>query len=152
MIWSAIWSRLLVIGIACTPVLELKAAIPVGLANGLPLWETFIWAWVGSCLPVPLLLLFIRKVLNFLKGTKPFRRFAEWVERRALRKSGNVRKYSLLGLFIFVAVPLPTTGVWTGSLIADLLDLRMKHALPVILLGNLVAGILILMLSHYIIL
>jgi uncharacterized membrane protein len=72
-----------------------------------------------------------------------------WIERHADKKGNQVRKYSLLGLFILVAIPLPGTGVWTGSLVAAVLDLRIKHALPVIFLGNIVASFCILLLTGF---
>lgn len=134
-----------VFGVSMLPIFELKAAIPLGLAMGLPLWETFIIALLGSTVPVPLLLFFLRPVFAWMRKIKLFRRFVEWVEARTHRKSASVKKYRLLGLFIFVAIPLPTTGVWTGSAIASFLDIRIAHALPAIFFGNVVAGLLMLL-------
>ena len=135
------------------PIVELKGSIPVGVAMGIPLWEAFLIAWLASAVPVPFILLFLRPLIRYMKSTKPFRKFANWLEARTRRKTekGVIRKYRLLGLFRFVAIPLPGTGVWTGSMIAALLDLRISHALPVILFGNLVAGLLMLFLTHSII-
>ncbi len=135
------------------PIVELKGSIPVGVAMGIPLWEAFLIAWLASAVPVPFILLFLRPLIRYMKSTKPFRKFANWLEARTRRKTekGVIRKYRLLGLFLFVAIPLPGTGVWTGSMIAALLDLRISHALPVILFGNLVAGLLMLFLTHSII-
>ena len=135
------------------PIVELKGSIPVGVAMGIPLWEAFLIAWLASAVPVPFILLFLRPLIRYMKSTKPFRKFANWLEARTRRKpeKGVIRKYRLLGLFLFVAIPLPGTGVWTGSMIAALLDLRISHALPVILFGNLVAGLLMLFLTHSII-
>ena len=133
-----------VLGMSMLPVLEVKAAIPVGLAMGLPLWETFFIALLGSCIPVPFILLLLRPFFHWCKGRPFFHRLAEKLEGRFQKKSGGVRRYSLLGLFLFVAIPLPTTGVWTGSGIAAMLDLRIRHALPVIVAGNAVAALLML--------
>ena len=135
------------------PIVELKGSIPVGVAMGIPLWEAFLIAWLASAVPVPFILLFLRPLIRYMKSTKPFRKFANWLEARTRRKTekGVIRKYRLLGLFLFVAIPLPGTGVWTGSMIAALLDLRISHALPVILFGNLGAGLLMLFLTHSII-
>ena len=141
-----------VFGMSMLPVLELKASIPAGLAMGLPLWETFIIAVAGSCVPVPFILLLLRPFFRWCKGRAFFHKLAEKLEGRFEQKSGSVRKYSLLGLFIFVAIPLPTTGVWTGSGIAAMLNLRIKHALPVIILGNAVAGLLMLLFGQIVIL
>ena len=134
------------------PVLEVKAAIPVGLAMGLPLWETFFIALLGSCIPVPFILLLLRPFFHWCKGRPFFHRLAEKLEGRFQKKSGGVRRYSLLGLFLFVAIPLPTTGVWTGSGIAAMLDLRIRHALPVIVAGNAVAALLMLAFGQIVIL
>ena len=134
---------------AATPIIEAKGAIPIGLAFGMPLWEAYILAVIGAFLPSPVIMLFFRPVAAFLRKHVGFmRRFLDWVENRADRKGGMIRKYSLLGLFIFVAIPLPSTGVWMGSLIACLLNLRMKHALPVILLGDIVSALAILLVSY----
>ena len=141
-----------VLGMSMLPVLEVKAAIPVGLAMGLPLWETFFIALLGSCIPVPFILLLLRPFFHWCKGRPFFHRLAEKLEGRFQRKSGGVRRYSLLGLFLFVAIPLPTTGVWTGSGIAAMLDLRIRHALPVIVAGNAVASLLMLAFGQIVIL
>ena len=141
-----------VLGMSMLPVLEVKAAIPVGLAMGLPLWETFFIALLGSCIPVPFILLLLRPFFHGCKGRPFFHRLAEKLEGRFQKKSGGVRRYSLLGLFLFVAIPLPTTGVWTGSGIAAMLDLRIRHALPVIVAGNAVAALLMLAFGQIVIL
>jgi len=141
-----------VFGMSMLPVLELKASIPAGLAMGLQLWETFLIALVGSCVPVPFILLLLRPFFKWCKGRPFFHKLADKLEGRFEKKSGSIRKYSLLGLFIFVAIPLPTTGVWTGSGIAAMLNLRIKHALPVIILGNTVAGLLMLLFGQIVIL
>ena len=119
---------------------------------GLPLWETFFIALLGSCIPVPFILLLLRPFFHWCKGRPFFHRLAEKLEGRFQKKSGGVRRYSLLGLFLFVAIPLPTTGVWTGSGIAAMLDLRIRHALPVIVAGNAVAALLMLAFGQIVIL
>ena len=141
-----------VFGMSMLPVLELKASIPAGLAMGLPLWETFLIALAGSCVPVPFILLLLRPFFKWCKGRPFFSKLAEKLEGRFEQKSSGVRKYSLLGLFLFVAIPLPTTGVWTGCGIAAMLNLRIKRVLPVIILGNAVAGLLMLLLGQIVIL
>jgi len=132
---------------AAIPVIEVKGAIPVGIALGMtPIHATFL-AFIGSVIPVPLILFTIRPIFSYLKGTKTFKTIINKLIHKSMNKSGNIKKYGYLGLFIFVAIPLPGTGVWTGSLIAALLDLRFKYAFPAILIGNLIASILIMMLS-----
>ena len=140
--------ELIVMGTAALPVIELRGAIPVGLALGLDVWTTFIFAYLGTLVPVPVLLFFLRPVMDYLKQTRLLRWLAVWLEERTHRKSASVRKYSLIGLFFFVAVPLPTTGVWTGSMIAAFLNIRILYAFPVIALGNLIAGLIVMFISH----
>ena len=144
----------MVMVLAMAPVIELKGAIPVGLAFGIPLWETFLWAMIGSCLPAPFLVLLSRKILDWARGCKVrlFRRVAGFLDRKIAKGSVKVQRYARFGLYLFVAIPLPTTGVWTGSMIAGALDMRLKYAFPLIFFGNLTAGIIVLFMSHLIIL
>lgn len=129
-----------IMGIAMTPVLELRGAIPVGLAWGLPAGLVYLVSVIGNMVPVPAIILFVRSAFRFL------RRFAWWetkiskLERRAHLKGRLVRKYRVPGLIILVAVPLPGTGAWTGALVAALLGIRIQLALPAILLGVMIAG------------
>lgn len=139
--WAVVLSSIL-------PVIELRGAIPLGIGMGMGPWESFLLAFVGSCIPVPFLIFFFKPIMAWLRGRKIFRPAAEWLHKRTERRSQKVRGYSLLGLFVFVAIPIPTTGVWTGSMIASLLNIRAKHAIPVIIAGNFVAGILVLAISH----
>mgnify|MGYP002479143335 CR=1 FL=1 len=139
---------LYVLGTACLPVVELKGAIAAGRIMELPLWETFLVAYIGSILPVPFILRFTQPLMARLRQTKPLKRAAHWVEDRTMRKSMTIRKYSLVGLFIFVAIPLPTTGVWSGALIASFLGLKLWPSFIVIVLGNIIAGLLVLTISY----
>lgn len=129
-----------IMGIAMTPVLELRGAIPVGLAWGLPAGLVYLVSVIGNMVPVPAIILFVRSAFRFL------RRFAWWetkiskLEQRAHLKGRLVRKYRVPGLIILVAVPLPGTGAWTGALVAALLGIRIQLALPAILLGVMIAG------------
>ncbi len=141
-------SSLRVVVMAMIPLVEVKGAIPFGVnILGLPPWECFFLALVGSFLPSPFIMLFFRPVAKFLRAHGPLKKFIGWVERRAHKKSDLIKKYSLLGLFIFVATPLPGTGVWMGSLIATLMDIRIKRALPTIFIGNIVTALCMLALG-----
>ena len=131
---------LLTFGTAMVPVLELRGAIPVGVAAGLPPVVACAVAIVGNLVPVPFIMLLVRRIFNWLRFTRFFGPKIEWLERRAHLKGRLVRKYRLPGLIILVGIPLPGTGAWTGALVAALLDIRMRHALPAILLGLIVAG------------
>lgn len=131
--------------ISMFPVVELRLAIPVGASMGLPIWEAALVSILGNMLPVPLIIAFIRKILDWLKKHVSWmQKFVVWLEKKATGpKADRVRKYEFWGLLILVAVPLPGTGAWTGSLIAALLDIRMKRALPPILTGVLVAALIV---------
>jgi len=133
---------------AMVPVIELRGAIPIGIAMGLsPLWSTVL-SIIGSTIPVPFILLGVRPLFNVLKKVKWLRRIIDKTTVNALRKSDKVVKYGFWGLMIFVGIPLPGTGAWTGSLVAALLDLRIRIALPAIFLGNIIAGTIIYILSY----
>ena len=134
--------------IAMAPVLELRGAIPYGLAQGLPFWPVFAVSLVGNVLPVPFLILFIRPVFAFLRRSRLLGPLIERLERRAHLKGRKVNRYKALGLFILVAIPLPGTGAWTGALVAAFLDIRMRNALLAIALGLLAAGILVSLVSY----
>ena len=98
---------------------------------------------LGNLLPVPFILLFIRKILHWMKRYPRLGKLAVKLEARAARKSESVRKSELVGLCILVAIPLPGTGAWTGALVAALMDIRLKRAIPAILIGVLIAGLLV---------
>ncbi len=129
------------------PVTELRGAIPFGLAFGYPALEVLVVAIVGNLLPTPLIMLCARYVMSFCKRFPVLRTAVAFVERKTHAHAPFIHKYGRLGLFILVAVPLPGTGAWTGSLVAAFLGMRLKHALPVIAAGVCVAGILVTALS-----
>ncbi|MBQ3231317.1 MAG: small multi-drug export protein [Clostridia bacterium] len=130
------------------PVVELRGAIPMGAAMDLNMWFCFLVAILGNMLPVPFLVLFGGKVLNYFaqfpKFGKPFRKIIEIGE----KKVGKMKKTLFAGLLAFVAIPLPGTGAWTGALIAITLGLDLKKSIPPIALGVLIAGV-IMMLGSY---
>ena len=141
---SLIEQFLSVFGLAMVPVFELRGAIPVGVAAGLPFWTVFLTAFLGNLLPVPFLILFTRRVFEWLRTKSALlERFVSRLERKAATKEDLLKKHELLGLCILVAIPLPGTGAWTGSLVAAVFDIRLKHAFPVIALGVLIAGIIV---------
>ena len=115
--------------ISLLPVVELRGGIPYGISQGLDPWLAFAASALGNMLPVPFLLLFVRKILHWMKRYPRLGRLAVSLERRADRKSSRVRKSELVGLCILVAIPLPGTGAWTGALVAALLGRRLSHAM-----------------------
>lgn len=134
--------------VSLLPVLELRGGLIAAKLMEIDFFKAFIICYVGNMLPIPFILLFIRKIFNLLKKISCVERVIDKLEARSVRKAEKVEKYRLWGLLLFVAIPLPGTGAWTGALIADLFDIRIKHALPVIAVGVLIAGIIISALSY----
>ena len=128
------------------PLWELKGAIILGQAWGLGPWISYGLSLAGSSLSAVIVLLFLRPVMHWMFKTKMFSGFAAWLQRRGMRKSDKVTRYETFGLFLFVAVPLPTTGVWTGALIATVLDMPLKRSIPAVVIGNAIAGLAIMLL------
>ncbi len=139
---------LVVFAISMVPIIELRGALPVGIALGLPPLLAYALCVVGNMLPVPVILLFVRRVFGWMKKkSKRLGRIAEKLERKAQGKKDQVLKYEWFGLMIFVGIPLPGTGAWTGALIAAMMDMRLKRAFPSILLGVMIAGAIMLFAS-----
>ncbi|MBQ3429737.1 MAG: small multi-drug export protein [Mogibacterium sp.] len=126
------------------PVVELRGAIPYGVIAGLSVPAAFIIAVIGNLVPIPILVVFTRKVFEWLR-TK-----SEWLdsivrrlEAKADDKKEIVQKYEFWGLVLLVAIPLPGTGAWTGALVAAMMDMRLKRAMPAIILGVIIAGVIV---------
>ncbi len=132
------------------PIIELRGAVPMGAAFGLPWWQTFLISVAGNMLPVPFILLFIGAILRWMAGcrVKFLNRFAGWLFRKAEKNREKVEKYAFWGLALFVGVPLPGTGAWTGSLVAAVIHLKFWKAFLSALLGVLAAGVVMTMLSY----
>ena len=136
--------EILTFGMAMVPVIELRGAIPFGLAQGLPPWEAFALSVVGNMVPVPFIILLIRRIFLWLARIPRLGSWIETLEKKAHLKGRVVGKYRVFGLILLVAVPLPGTGAWTGALVAAILEIRLQNALPAILLGVLIAGAVVL--------
>lgn len=134
--------------LSMVPVLELRAAIPIGATLGLEWVANYLICVIGNMIPVPFILLFIRHVLEWMKKVPHLNKIAIWVENKAQKNTPKVQKYASLGLLIFVALPLPGTGAWTGALVAAMLDMRMKYAIPSIFCGVLIAGLIMSLASY----
>lgn len=131
--------------VSMLPVVELRGAIPVGVAFGLPVWQAALISIIGNIIPAPFIIAFIRVIMDWLRAkSNTMQKFVEWLEKKGTGpEADKVRKAEFWGLMLFVAVPFPGTGAWTGSLIAALLDIRMKRALPPIILGVLIAAVIV---------
>lgn len=122
--------------ISMVPVIELRGGLPYGIALGLDYPIALTMAVLGNMVPVPFIIIYIRKIFHWLRRISPLcERVVSALERKAHLKGQTVQKYSALGLFILVAIPLPGTGAWTGALVAAFLDTRLKRAIPAIFLG-----------------
>ncbi len=136
--------------VSLLPILELRAAIPLGAALGMNIFECYFLSVLGNILPIPFILIFIKKILEYMSSCKIklFNKVSNFLITKAEKRSDKVNKYSLLGLFLFVAVPLPGTGAWTGSLVAALMGMRFKKSFFSIFCGVLVAGLLMTVASY----
>lgn len=132
---------------AMVPVIELRGALPVGVAEGLPVWVATVIAIFGNMVPIPVILLLLRRIFAWLRSFPKLGSFIDKLERHAHLKGKTVKKYRTLGLFVLVAIPLPGTGAWTGALVADVLDMRMKTSLPAIFAGVSTAGIIVALMT-----
>lgn len=140
---------LMVLGMAALPVIELRGSVPWGVTQDLPLIPVLCVSVIGNMLPVPFIIIFIRKLLAWMKRKSAWlRSIAEKIEQRGRLKGDVLVKYETLGLFVLVAIPLPGTGAWTGSLVAAMFDLRLKNAIPAIFLGVVVAGLIMTFISY----
>ena len=144
-LWNSFFGKLLMTFlISMVPVVELRGAIPIGVAHGLPFWWAIPVAIIGNLVPVPFIIVFIKKIFAWLRTkSRWLESLVTRLENRAIGKIDTVKKYAFWGLFLFVAIPLPGTGAWTGSLIAAMMDMKVKDAFPSILLGVVTAGVII---------
>ena len=135
--------------VSMVPVIELRGAIPIGVARGLPFWAAVLVSIIGNLVPVPFIIIFIKKIFAFMREKMPkLNGLVTRLENKANSKSETVQKYAFWGLFIFVAIPLPGTGAWTGALIAAMLEMPLKKAFPSIMLGVLSAGAIVTFITY----
>ena len=130
--------------VSMAPVLELRFGIPWGVAHGLSHFAAFVAAVIGNMIPIPFIVVYIRRIFKWMRRHLPqLDRVVDKLEAKAHLKGRKVTKYRYLGLMIFVAIPLPGTGGWTGPLVAAFLDMSLRKSLPAIFAGVLIAGFLI---------
>lgn len=145
---SIIFKYLATLVISMTPIIELRGAIPIAVFTfHLTYLEAFIISFIGNIIPIYFIVKFIRPLFDFFGRVKIFKKIIDWATEKASNKiatSTKLQNYTALGLFLFVAVPLPGTGAWIGSLIANFLNLPLKKAFLPLALGVLAAGIIIL--------
>lgn len=150
-----LWKILLVFLVSMVPLIELRGAIPIaiGMDLGLPEWLVLVIAIVGNIIPIPIIYLFARKVLEWGKKCKIkwFKKFCNFCLEKGKKAGDKMLKKAKGGvyvaLFLFVAIPIPGTGAWTGTLAASILDLDFKKSMIAIIAGVLTAGIIMLLVS-----
>ena len=126
------------------PLIELRGAVPIGTGLGLPWHWTLIVSIIGNCIPIPIILIFVKKVLTWMRGCsiKLFSKISNFMFEKAEKNRAKIDKYAAWGLFLFVAIPLPGTGAWTGALVASLFDMDKKKAALSIFSGVITAGLI----------
>jgi len=137
--------------VAALPVVELRGAIPLGIAEGMDPLTAAAVSIAGSMLPVPFILLFMKPVFTRLRGSGTGVKIVDALTNRTKRRAEKIKKYSAYGLVLFVAIPLPSTGVWTGAMAASIFNIPVKRAFYAILIGDCIAAMIVMMLSNAII-
>ncbi len=148
-LWDFLSRELKILVISSLPIIELRGAIPYAISRGMNPLHAALLCIGGSMIPVPFLLFFLKPFFASLRNVLIIEKFEKWLTKRVERKAGNIKKYSVFGLVLFVAIPLPSTGVWTGAVAAALFNLRIKHAFFAILMGNTIAASIITFLSYF---
>ena len=140
--------ELIVFIISLMPILELRGGLIAAALLNLNMWRSFIICFIGNIIPIPLILWFITPIFDKLKKTKLFSGIVNKLENKAMKKKDKIEKLEYIGLLLFVGIPLPGTGAWTGSLIAALLNMDKKKSLIYAILGVVLAGIIMLVVSY----
>ena len=130
--------------VSMVPLIELRGAVPIGTGLGLPWHWTLIVSIIGNCIPIPIILIFVKKVLTWMRGcsVKLFSKISNFMFEKAEKNREKINKYAAWGLFLFVAIPIPGTGAWTGALVASLFDMDKKKAALSIFSGVITAGLI----------
>ena len=142
--------ELIVVIISVLPIVELRGGLVAASLLGVPWHIAFPICVIGNMFPIPFILLFIKQIFKVLRKLPVFRTIIPKLEKKAGEKGSLINKGRFIGLFSFVAIPLPGTGAWMGALAATMLDIRMKRSFPIIFLGVLTAGIIMSVLSYFI--
>ena len=128
--------------VAMVPVVELRGAIPFGVVRGLNLWTAIVASVLGNLVPVPFIILFIRRIFAWMRAHMPK------LDGLVTRMEKKAEKYAFWGLAILVAIPLPGTGAWTGALVAAMMEMRLKRAFPAIVIGVVIAGVIVSVVTY----
>ncbi len=141
----------LVFIVSLFPISELRGGMLVGTMLDVPMWRAIFLSMIGNFIPIPFILLFVKKIFDWLRNRKRFRPFVERMENRAMKHREGIERGEFWGLFIFVGIPLPVTGAWTGSLVAALLNMKFWRALLAEALGICLSATIMTIISYGII-
>lgn len=149
-LWNTLLGQIiLTFLISMVPIVELRGAIPIATGAGLDWRIAILVAIIGNMIPVPFIIIFIKKIFALMrKMSKKLDGVVTKLENKAFSKREVIDKYGPWGLYLFVAIPLPGTGAWTGSLIAAMLDIPLKKAFPAVACGVVTAGIIVAFVSY----
>lgn len=136
-------NELTVFIISVLPVLELRGGLIAAKLLNMNIIRAFIVCYLGNMLPIPFILLFLRKIFDWMRKSKRLGKIVGKLEHKAEKHRKTIDKYGAWGLLVLVAIPLPGTGGWTGALVAEIMDIKFKKALPIIALGVLIAGFIV---------
>ena len=147
-LFNGLDNNLIILIISCMPILELRGGLIAATLLGLNPITSFIICFIGNLLPIPFILYFITPLFNKLKKTKLLSKFVTKLENKANSKKDKIEKSEFIGLLLFVGIPLPGTGAWTGTLIASMINMNKKKALLAAFLGVVLAGIIMMIVSY----
>ncbi len=145
---SRLFDYLITFIVSCLPILECRGGMIVAGLRSVPAWQAFIICYIGNILPIPFILLFIKSIFAFMKKHNILKGLVEKLEQMAVRKDDSKAKGQFLFLLLFVGIPVPGTGAWSGSLIAALMEFDMKKTIKAIVCGLLLAVIIMDILSY----
>lgn len=140
--------QMIVFIISLLPILELRGGLLAASLLNVPYLQALIICVIGNVLPIPFILLFINKVIDWMEDWKPTQKLARWLRGKADKNKEQIEKYGFWGLMLFVGIPLPGTGAWTGALVASLLHMKIKHSFPSIMLGVVLAAAIMSVVSY----
>jgi len=149
---SLLLKYLIVFGVSMVPLIELRGAVPIGTGMGLDWVSTLIVSIIGNCIPVPFILLFVKAVLKWMRGCNIglFSKVSNWLYEKAEKNRAKIEKYAIFGLYVFVAIPLPGTGAWTGALVASVFDMPKWKSIISVSAGVATAGIIMTVGSQFV--
>ncbi len=147
---NTVGEELCVLFCSMIPIIELRGAIPMGAIFGMPWWQSYLLSVLGNMIPVPFILLLIKAVIGWMSRSKIqfFNKIANFLLKRVEKRRAQIEKYSFWGVCLFVAVPLPVTGAWTGSLVAAMIDMKFWKAFLSCLLGVMIAGVIVTLITY----